>query len=337
MYGPSGSGKKTRVLATLRELYGPGVEKLKIDIKTFVTPSSRKLEFNVISSPYHLEITPSDMMQNDRIVIQDLLKEIAQTESVDFTNVMDNLKPTTKKNKFKVVIINEAELLTRDAQAALRRTMEKYSSNIRLILICNSTSNIISPIKSRTLLVRVLAPKPDEIVQCFSKIIKREELSKVLPRDDEERNAVLTKILELSERNLRKSILMFETMYMNNDVISLNTPIIKLDWEEVLEKLSETLMLKRNVATIQQLRSTLYELISHCIPSKIILQKIVANVWLNCDSPKFQIRDVDQVKLGVIEAGAIFDERLSLGSKEIFHLEGFIIRVMYILEKDSVS
>ena len=62
-----------------------------------------------------------------------------------------------------VVIINEADALTRDAQAALRRTMEKYMNNMRLILCANSTSKIIAPIRSRCLLVRVAAPDQDEV------------------------------------------------------------------------------------------------------------------------------------------------------------------------------
>ena len=62
-----------------------------------------------------------------------------------------------------VVVINEADTLTRDAQAALRRTMEKYMSNMRIILCANSTSKLIAPIKSRCLLVRVAAPTEEEV------------------------------------------------------------------------------------------------------------------------------------------------------------------------------
>ena len=61
------------------------------------------------------------------------------------------------------MIINEADSLSRDAQAALRRTMEKYMSNMRIILCANSTSRLIAPIKSRCLLMRVAAPNPDEV------------------------------------------------------------------------------------------------------------------------------------------------------------------------------
>jgi replication factor C subunit 3/5 len=66
-----------------------------------------------------------------------------------------------------VVIINEADSLSRDAQAALRRTMEKYMSNMRIILCANSTSKLIAPIKSRCLLMRVAAPNPEEVRPFF--------------------------------------------------------------------------------------------------------------------------------------------------------------------------
>ncbi|EWC47575.1 replication factor C subunit 5 [Drechslerella stenobrocha 248] len=155
VYGPSGAGKKTRIIATLKELYGNGVEKIKIDSRVFTTTSNRKLEFNIVASIYHLEITPSDVGNYDRVVIQDLLKEVAQTQQVDLS----------AKQRFKVVVINEADHLSRDAQAALRRTMEKYSPNLRLILLANSTANIIAPIRSRTLLVRVAAPTVAEIAE----------------------------------------------------------------------------------------------------------------------------------------------------------------------------
>lgn len=79
-----------------------------------MTPSRRKLDVNVVQSNYHIELTPSDVGMYDRSVIQDIIKEIAQTQQVDLN----------AKKRFKVVVINEADQLSRDAQAALRRTME---------------------------------------------------------------------------------------------------------------------------------------------------------------------------------------------------------------------
>ena len=179
----------------MRELYGPGVEKIKIDSRIFQTTTNRKLEFNIVSSVYHLEITPSDVGNFDRVVIQDLLKEVAQTQQVD----------QSARQRFKVVVINEADHLTRDAQAALRRTMEKYSPNLRLILLANSTSNIIAPIRSRTLLIRVSSPTEPDICRVLKKVGTSEGWSEV--------EGLNKKIAKESGRNLRRALLMFEAVH----------------------------------------------------------------------------------------------------------------------------
>ena len=144
---------------------------------------------------YHLEITPSDVGNFDRVVIQDLLKEVAQTQQVD----------QSARQRFKVVVINEADHLTRDAQAALRRTMEKYSPNLRLILLANCTSNIIAPIRSRTLLIRVSAPTEPDICRVLKKVGTLEGWSEV--------EGLNKKIAKESGRNLRRALLMFETVH----------------------------------------------------------------------------------------------------------------------------
>lgn len=148
-----------------------------------------------MASVYHLEITPSDVGNYDRVVIQDLLKEVAQTQQVDLA----------ARQRFKVVVINEADHLTRDAQAALRRTMEKYSPNLRLILLANSTSNIIAPIRSRTLLVRVAAPTEREICEVLRGVGRKEGWGEV--------EGLNRRIARESGRNLRRALLMFEAVH----------------------------------------------------------------------------------------------------------------------------
>lgn len=104
-YGPPSSGKKTRIFCVLRELYGNGVDKLKIEREEFETPSkksiyaqkqttlseffliaieiSKGIEITTIVSNYHIEINPSDAGIHDRIVIQESIKNIAQTNQID--------------------------------------------------------------------------------------------------------------------------------------------------------------------------------------------------------------------------------------------------------------
>lgn len=317
VYGPPGSGKKTRIYATLNELFGAQVEKLKIDVKTFTTSSNRKLEFNVLSSPYHLEITPSDMGNNDRVVIQDLLKDVASTEQVDFQHGKASVK-----HRFKIVIINEADSLSRDAQAALRRTMEKYSANIRLIMISNTTSNIIAPIKSRTLLMRIPAPSTADIGGILRKIAEKESIKF---SDEASKQAYLESLAASCDRNLRKSVLAFETISMQNETIQTSSKgFITLDWEEIISNLARSIVTSKTVANLAKVRVVFYELLSHCIPARLILKTLVLNLVKILESKPAAV-------VQLVELAAVFDERLSLGQKSIFHLEGFAAKAMLAL------
>ncbi|KAJ9491495.1 hypothetical protein VN97_g1785 [Penicillium thymicola] len=305
VYGPSGAGKKTRIIATLKELYGPGVEKIKIDARVFQTTSNRKLEFNIVSSVYHLEITPADVGQYDRVVVQELLKEVAQTQQVDLG----------AKQRFKVVVINEADHLTRDAQAALRRTMEKYSPNLRLILLANSTSNIIAPIRSRTLLVRVAAPTERDICSALHLAGKKEGWT--------ESEVLNKRIAKESGRNLRRALLMFESIYAQNEKVTDKTLIPPPDWEALVALTADEILAERSPARLLHVRARLYDLLTHCIPPTTILKTLTFKLVARVD---------DALKPEVIKWSAFYEHRIKLGSKVIFHLEAFVAKFMRIYE-----
>mgnify|MGYP001792869073 FL=1 len=67
-----------------------------------------------------------------------------------------------------VVVMNDVDQLTKDAQHALRRTMEKYVASCRLILVCTSTSKVIPAIRSRCLAIRVAAPTCEQVLDFIS-------------------------------------------------------------------------------------------------------------------------------------------------------------------------
>jgi len=123
-----------------------------------------------------------------------------------------------------VVVINEADLLTRDAQAALRRTMEKYMSNMRMILCANSTSRLIAPIKSRCLLMRVAAPSHEEVggkFPVFLTVADSPQIQTVLQQVAKNVGFDLPpkaseKIAEDSSGNLRKALLVLEALKMQS-------------------------------------------------------------------------------------------------------------------------
>lgn len=200
--------------------------------------------------------------------------------------------------------------------------MEKYSSNIRLILVCNSISNIIAPIKSRTLLVRIPSPSVDDINHILGHVAEKESL-KFSTHNDSEINHFYSKVAETSNRNLRRCLLSFETISMQNETINVRSDVAKiaLDWEAIIRNMAISIQKNQNVATLAKTRVVLYELLSHCIPARIILKTLL-----------FDLIDIfsnnNELVLELINQASIFDERLSLGLKSIFHLEGFVAKSM---------
>ena len=104
VYGPSGAGKKTRIMALLREMHGPSAERLKVESRTFKI-GSNNIELTLLSSPHHIELNPSDAGNRDREVVQEVIKEIAQTAPVLGGRADGQLG-------FKVVVLNEVERLS---------------------------------------------------------------------------------------------------------------------------------------------------------------------------------------------------------------------------------
>jgi replication factor C subunit 3/5 len=62
-----------------------------------------------------------------------------------------------------VLVLNEVDSLSREAQHSLRRTMEKYSSACRLIMVCSNVSKVMEAVRSRCLAIRVPAPSTSEV------------------------------------------------------------------------------------------------------------------------------------------------------------------------------
>lgn len=306
VYGPSGAGKKTRVMALLRELYGPGVEKLRMEHQNFTTPSNKKIEVMTIASNYHIEVNPNDAGMYDRIVVQEMIKNIAQTQQLD----------SHGQREFKVVVLTEVDRLTKDAQHALRRTMEKYMSTCRLILCANSTSKIILPLQSRCLGVRVPAPSEEDVIKVLQLVSKKEGIN--LP--DELAQRIATK----SERNLRRALLMLEASKVEQYPFNPKQQIIEPDWEIYLRETGQKMVSEQSPKALLEVRSRIYELLTHCIPPELIIKNLLKEILKNCDG---------QLKGEVASMAAYYEHRMCLGNKTIFHIEAFVAKFMAIYKR----
>ena len=195
-YGPEGAGKKTRLRILLKLIFGEDVNHTKVEQRE-IKIGSKTINFTITSSKFHIELTPSDALQNDKLIVQTVIKEMASNRNNLISN--DNYN----KNDFqaKIIIINEADRLSKDAQFALRRTMEKFNVNCKFILCANHISKLIPALRSRCVSIRVASPKVTDIQKVLKDIKEKEDLQ---ISDDS-----IKTISENTERNLRKAINFF--------------------------------------------------------------------------------------------------------------------------------
>jgi replication factor C small subunit len=111
---------------------------------------------------------------------------------------------------FRLVILDEADEMTRDAQTALRRIMEESSRFTRFILICNYSSNIIEPIQSRCAIFRFQRVGSEEVVGYLKKIAKTEKLKTT--------DKVLHAVYEATGGDLRQAINLLQAAASDGEV-----------------------------------------------------------------------------------------------------------------------
>ena len=135
--GPAGIGKSTLALIVVKELFG---EKWKEN---------------------YLELNASDERGID--VVRQKGKDFARTRAIG-------------NDPFKVIFLDEADALTKEAQQALRRTMENYTNTCRFILSCNYSSRIIDPIQSRCVVFRFKLLERKDIAEVIKRIAAKENI-----------------------------------------------------------------------------------------------------------------------------------------------------------------
>ena len=266
--GPAGTGKSTLALIVVKELFG------------------------INWKENYLELNASDERGID--VVRQKVKDFARTKS------MGNVP-------FKVIFLDEADALTREAQQALRRTMENFTNTCMFILSCNYSSKVIDPIQSRTAIFRF-------------KLLEKKDIEKIIRKIAESENLQISEktvetLYEGSEGDCRRVINLLQasasispviTSELVSTLISSAKPAdIKIvleyalsgDFEKSKEKLLDV-MLKESISGTDVIKS---------------IQKEVWNLQID-----------DELKVRLTEKTGEIEFRLVEGSDEFIQLEALL-------------
>jgi replication factor C subunit 3/5 len=302
IYGPSGCGKEVLVNKLLEKIYGKHNVELKNIEYTVNGYSNTKTKIMIKQSKHHIIIEPNSN-GFDKYLIQEIIQDYAKSELL---TIFRHKKP------FKVVIINKIDNLSYYAQASLRRTMEKYSSSCKFILISEQLAKIIEPLRSRCLLVRITLPSQSQILESLLYICNKEKI--IIP------NYKLKEIIINSDNKINHAIWLLE---MYNYGIK-----YEKNWEQCIDLIVENItntkiqLNKLLYNILKKIREQYYILFITNVPTQLIIRKIMSKL--------IKITDNLMLRYNIINITSIFEQRLSQGTRHIIHIEAYIARLILL-------
>ncbi|KAL8631520.1 hypothetical protein Q9189_002738 [Teloschistes chrysophthalmus] len=187
-YGPPGTGKTSTILALAKELYGPEMFKSRV-----------------------LELNASD--ERGISIVREKVKDFARMQ---LSNPPLHYKDKYPCPPYKIVILDEADSMTQDAQSALRRTMETYSKITRFCLVCNYVTRIIDPLASRCSKFRFKSLDQGNAKKRLEEIAEAENVAL--------EDGVIDALIKCSEGDLRKAITFLQSAARLAGAVKLSQP-----------------------------------------------------------------------------------------------------------------
>lgn len=299
-FGTYKSGKKTIINAAIKELYD--FNKLK-EYSEILKINNNNITVSYLCSNNHFIINPSKYNLYDKYIISNLIKIISKTKNFDDNN--------------KIIIIDQADLLSMEAQQSLRRTMEVYSKNCKFILIATKLNRVMYPIQSRCLKIRCALPKINDLIKRLNNLNDKFNLK----LSDENKE----KIIKICDLN-------FETLYLIIDMLY----NFKIPIEEIKIPQNKIKILIDKIFNSKTLDEFLEfkDILTKIIVDNIELNELIKNILLQVLKKK---NISNQQMYLCIKESTKCDHNINFSSKDIFHLEYFIIKIYQIINDQTLS
>ncbi len=274
--GPAGVGKTTLALVVARQLFG----------------DAWRGNF--------LELNASDERGID--VVRVKVKDFARTRAIGDV-------------PFKIIYLDECDALTKEAQQALRRTMENYTQTCRFILSCNYSSKIIDPIQSRCTIFRFKPLSEEAIRGIIATIMEREGLV-----GDEAMKAALIQVAHGDVRRLENLLQACAATGTKQDgkVRITEDDVFSIASYAKPTEISSILALAAKGGFLEARKQLLKVMLEYGLSGLDVVKQLQQAVW-KLDAP-------DQEKLRMVQACGEAEFRMIEGSDEFIQLEALLAR-----------
>ncbi len=266
--GPAGVGKSTLALIVVKTLFGASWRE------------------------NYLELNASDERGID--VVRQKVKDFARTKALGDV-------------PFKVIFLDEADALTREAQQALRRTMENYTSTCRFIMSCNYSSKILDPIQSRAVVFRFQMLDKKDVKRRIDLIAEREGLMI--------NDAAFSALYESSEGDCRRVINLLQataSISPNITVDLVNTIVSKAKPSDIKVVLDYAL----SGDFLNAKEKLLDIMLKESISGQDVIKAIQREIW--------NLAIDDELKVSLTEKIGEIEFRLVEGADEFIQLEALL-------------
>lgn len=311
--GPTGCGKKAFSDLFVKQKYKKETLKMKQQ-KMEIKYSNKPIELLLLYSAYHYHIDPSVHGVYDRLIIQGFIKDLLQTKPIC-------------EIPYRIIIIENADRLTNEAQQSLRRTLEKYIESCRFIFLINQNATLIEPLMSRCIQFRLSAPTYEQIQIVLTQICQKENIAYTDHR--------LKQIAEYSKRNLGEALNLLQRLSTCEP--QLLTQEDAIDFDVILEpdlyikEITDLITTRKQAKTILLCRTKLFDLLVHCLEPLDILKRLFLSLLHYLRHNQYD----DKYTYELVQILTKYENTLKFGSKPIYHLEAFIVCVLSMLSMQS--
>lgn len=301
-HGAPGAGKKTMINIFLKMIYGESISKLYTTAHNIAGSGNKKKKEMIQNSDHHIIINPTST-NFDRYLVHEIVKKYAGTNTIELTQ--------NPNSKFKTIQISNLDRLSHSAQTSLRRMIEVNASTCRFIMWCDNLSNVIGPLKSRCVCIRVPRPEPGELFAYLTYVAIRKGKTPKMSQ--------LIDIVNYSGCNIKTALwcLQFTILGYN----------FKTNYDDAIRSMSD-IILSCDISKMEEIRDIFFNIWITNYEGVTIMKDVLNHVLDNQEM-------TERCKLNIVIKTSELEYNLLRGRREIIHFDSFVMMIMKMIHEYS--